>query len=93
MVPWSTLQALAELPVAPGIKAHSIIAGKGDGEPSEGSDGVVKYGSAHVEPVESEFVVRCRHSCQDRPAVIEEVRRILLEHLAESAHATPAARP
>ena len=89
--PW--LQALAELPVAPGIKAHSIIPVKGDGDPEEGSDGVVRYRSAHVQPVESEFVVRCRHSCQDRPAVIEEVRRILLEHLAESARAAPTGRP
>jgi hypothetical protein len=75
------LLQLAELPVAPPIKAHSIIAIKGDDEPPAGSDGVVKYSSAHVDSVESELVVRSGHSCQDQPAAIEEVRRILHEHL------------
>jgi pimeloyl-ACP methyl ester carboxylesterase len=80
--PW--LLALADLPVAPTVKAHSIIALKGNAQPPEGGDGVVKYKSAHVDYVESEFVVRSSHSCQNRPATIEELRRILLEHLAEA---------
>jgi hypothetical protein len=42
----------------------------------------VAYKSAHVDYTESELVVRSGHSCQDNPAAIEEVRRILLEHLA-----------
>jgi len=75
------LLALAEIPVRPPIKAHSIIAVKGDAVPPEGDDGVVKYTSAHLEGVESECVVRSGHSCQDKPKTIEEVRRILLEHL------------
>lgn len=75
------LLALAEVPVAPPVKAHSIIAIKGDETPPEGDDGVVKYRSAHIAGVESELVVRSGHSCQSRPKTIEEVRRILLEHL------------
>jgi len=75
------LLALAEVPVSPPIKAHSIIAVKGDAVPPDGDDGVVKYTSAHVAGVESELVVRSAHSCQDKPRTIEEVRRILLEHL------------
>ena len=75
------LLALAEIPVAPPIKAHSIIAIKDDSVPPAGDDGVVKYTSAHIEGVESELVVRSGHSCQGRPTTIEEVRRILLEHL------------
>lgn len=75
------LLALAEIPVSPTIKAHSIIAIDGDEVPPEGDDGVVKYSSAHVTGVESELVVRSYHSCQDKPKTIEEVRRILLEHL------------
>jgi pimeloyl-ACP methyl ester carboxylesterase len=75
------LLALAEIPVSPSIKAHSIIAIDGDEVPPEGDDGVVKYSSAHVTGVESELVVRSYHSCQDKPKTIEEVRRILLEHL------------
>jgi pimeloyl-ACP methyl ester carboxylesterase len=74
------LQALAETPLVEGVTAHSIIAVKGDGPPEEGSDGVVKYSSAHIEGVESELVVRSAHSCQSQPETIEEVRRILLEH-------------
>jgi pimeloyl-ACP methyl ester carboxylesterase len=75
------LLTLAEMPVAPGVKAHSIVAVKGDGPPEKGNDGVVKYTSAHVEYVESELVVRSGHGCQGRPQTIEEIRRILLEHL------------
>jgi len=72
---------LAEIPTAPGIKAHSIIAIQGDDQPPNGADGVVTYTSAHVDYAESEFIVRSFHSCQGNPLTIEEVRRILLEHL------------
>jgi len=75
---------LADIPVAPGIKANSIIAIKGDDQPPEGADGVVKYTSAHVDYAESEFIVRSGHSCQGNPLTIEEVRRILLEQLGET---------
>lgn len=77
------LLALSELPVPPDIKAHSIIAIKGDEMPPDGHDGVVAYKSAHLDGVESEMVVRSGHSCQQHPLVIEEVRRILLEHLKD----------
>jgi RNA polymerase sigma-70 factor (ECF subfamily) len=51
------LLAVAEIPVAPEIKAHSIIPVMGDGDPSDGGkDGVVAYESAHVDYVESELV-------------------------------------
>ena len=75
------LLALADIPLAPGITGHSIISIKGDETPPEGTDGVVRYTSAHVDYVQSEFIVRTGHSSQDHPLVIEEVRRILLEHL------------
>jgi hypothetical protein len=75
------LLALAEMPTDARIIAHSIIAIKGGTKPPNGADGVVSYASAHVPCVESEFIVRSGHSCQDKPATIEEVRRILLEHL------------
>ena len=75
------LLALAELPPAQGVPTHSIIAIKGDQQPPKGSDGVVKYPSAHVTYAESEKIVRSGHSCQSKPSTIEEVRRILLLHL------------
>lgn len=80
------LLALADIPVSPSIKAHSIISITGNAVPPDGDDGVVKYTSAHCEGVESELVVRSGHSCQDKPKTIEEVRRILLEHLRTVKH-------
>jgi pimeloyl-ACP methyl ester carboxylesterase len=74
------IQALASIPIAPGVHAHSIIAVKGSGPVEEGDDGVVKYASAHLDGVESELVVRSDHSVQWAPEAIEEVRRILLLH-------------
>jgi pimeloyl-ACP methyl ester carboxylesterase len=75
------MQALADIPLAPGVKGNSIIAVQGDGDFHQGRDGLVSYDSAHVDYVESEFIVRSFHSCQDKPPTIEEVRRILHEHL------------
>jgi hypothetical protein len=74
------LQALAALPIAPGVHAHSIIPVKGNGPVEDGNDGVVEYKSAHIDGVESELVVRSGHSTQGTPETIEEVRRILYEH-------------
>ena len=76
---------LADIPIEPGVTSHSIIAIKGDGDPMEGDDGVVEYKSAHLDGVASEFIVRSEHSCQENPFTIEEVRRILLEHLKSQA--------
>jgi pimeloyl-ACP methyl ester carboxylesterase len=76
------LLTLADIPLAPGVKGHSIVAVKGDGDYHEGKDGLVRYSSAHVDYVESELVVRGPHSCQNMPPTIEEVRRILHEHLS-----------
>jgi hypothetical protein len=73
---------LADIPLAPGVKGHSIIAVKGNEDFHKGKDGLVAYDSAHLDYVESEFIVRGPHSCQAMPATIEEVRRILHEHLA-----------
>jgi pimeloyl-ACP methyl ester carboxylesterase len=77
------LLAMAEIPVVPGIKAHSIIPVSSGGDYRHGRDGVVAYQSAHVDYVQSEFIVGSAHSCLDHPATIQEVRRILHEHLIE----------
>jgi hypothetical protein len=76
-------QYLASIPIDPRIHAHSIIAiGNADPDhPEQADDGVVKYGSAHLEGVESEIRVPSQHSCQSHPRTIVEVRRILLAHL------------
>jgi pimeloyl-ACP methyl ester carboxylesterase len=74
------LMTLADIPVAPGVAANSIIAVKSSGPIEEGEDGVVAYKSAHLDGVESELVVHSGHSLQDQPETVEEVRRILLLH-------------
>jgi pimeloyl-ACP methyl ester carboxylesterase len=85
------IEVLSSIPVAPAIRAHSIIAiGKGNKPLDEASDGVVKYTSAHIDGVESEHLVRSPHSgMQASPDTIEEVRRILLDHSADSRCQTP----
>jgi pimeloyl-ACP methyl ester carboxylesterase len=77
------IQTLSALPIAPGVDAHSIIAVKGEGPPEKGDDGVVRYSSAHIDGVASELIVRSSHSAQAVPETIEEVRRILYEHLEQ----------
>jgi hypothetical protein len=78
------IAALAEIPVAPGIPAHLIIAVRGAGPIENGSDGVVRFESAHIDGVESELVVRSGHSVQSHPETLREVRRILILHAEET---------
>ncbi len=88
------LLELAEIPTGPGIPCHSIIAVQGKGDYHHGKDGLVAYSSAHVDYAASEFIVRSPHSCQSQPPTIEEVRRILLEHLGAVPDPTrPSAPP
>jgi hypothetical protein len=71
---------LQAIPVVSSVKVNSIIAVEGDRQVEQGDDGVVKYSAAHIEPVESELVVRSSHSTQGNPHTIEEVRRVLRLH-------------
>jgi pimeloyl-ACP methyl ester carboxylesterase len=76
------IRTLQTIPVESSIKVNSIIAVETDGPVEQGNDGVVEYSSAHIEPVESELVVRpSSHSTQGNPHTIEEVRRILRLHI------------
>jgi hypothetical protein len=85
MTPGSPLiTGLSDTPVAPGIPAHSIVAVRGDGPLEDGSDGVVRYESAHIDGVESELIVRSGHSVQANPHTVLELRRILLLHAEEA---------
>ncbi len=77
------LRALGASPIDPRITAHSIISVLGEGPLTGKTDGVVAYESAHIEGVASEKVVRSSHSTQGHPETIEEVRRILREHLGQ----------
>ena len=72
--------ALASIPVAPGVATHSIIAVSGTKPLVEDDDGIVKYGSAHLDDTQSELVIHSGHSVQGHPLAIAEVRRILYLH-------------
>jgi hypothetical protein len=93
------LEAMASIPVAPPIRAHSIIPVLGDGPLETRDDGVVEYKSAHITGVESELVIQSGHSVQANPLAVAEVQRILLEQLsreqppAQSRPAVTARRP
>ncbi len=79
------MENLTSLAIDPAVKVHSIVSVNGTGPVDGGNDGVVEYKSAHIEGVESEYVIRWGHSCQDHPLTILEVRRILLENLGRPA--------
>lgn len=83
------VKTLSASPIAEGVTAHSIVAVQGDGPLSSLGDGVVLYQSAHLEGVASEKIVRSSHSTQGVPATIEEVRRILRQHIIEWDRARP----
>jgi pimeloyl-ACP methyl ester carboxylesterase len=74
------LTGLWDLGLAADVTAHSIIADLRDPPGAGGTDGLVPYDSAHLDGVTSESLVSAGHLCQDNPAVIREVRRILAEH-------------
>lgn len=76
------LACLSELGLADGVKVHCIIADRRDPPRPGGGDGLVPYDSAHLDGVASESLVSSGHLCQAHPAVIGEVRRILVEHAA-----------
>lgn len=75
------VKILAQLPMSPNVELNSIVSVTGRGPFEDGDDGVVEYSSAHLEEAESEYVIRHGHSCQNEPATVLEVRRILLMHL------------
>jgi hypothetical protein len=77
------LETLHAKPLAARTTGHSVIGVPEEG-PLEGQDdGVVEYESAHIEGMASELHVRSGHSLQAHPDSINEVKRILREHLAE----------
>ena len=64
----------------PKIPYHTIV-GNTEGTLPGGSDGVVEYASSHLDGAASEVVIKNGHSVQQNPLAIQEIRRILLEHL------------
>ncbi len=78
-----TMSLLNQIPFVPGIPYHSIIGNKEVAGAPGGSDGIVSYSSSHLDGASSELIVKSGHSVQQNPLAIHELRRILLEHLAQ----------
>lgn len=75
------LLALLAMKPSDGVRFHSIIGSTRPGPPDHSTDGVVAYRSSHLDGVTSEYLVRSDHGVQKAPLAIQEVRRILLEHV------------
>ena len=75
------IQALQEIPFAPGVTYHTIMGNNEDDPEKEPSDGIVANSSSHLDGAASEKIVPYGHSCHEHPLAILEVRRILQEHL------------
>jgi hypothetical protein len=75
------LMGLCDLGIDSSVRSHSIIADFRDPPRSDGTDGIVPYSSSHLDGVVSELLVHGLHNCLSHPTVIEEVGRILTEHL------------
>lgn len=79
----NALKMLNLMPMSDKIVYHSIIGNTEGGAIPGGGDGVVPYTSSHIDNVRSELVVKSGHSAQQTPLAIQEIRRILLEHLRQ----------
>ncbi|UCG32775.1 MAG: hypothetical protein JSU68_14050 [Phycisphaerales bacterium] len=76
---------MAEIPIAPWVTYHSIIANSKAADTPGGTDTVVPYESSHLNGAASERIVKGTHTCTGHPLVILEVKRILMEHLGDGA--------
>ncbi|MEN6308227.1 MAG: alpha/beta hydrolase [Anaerohalosphaeraceae bacterium] len=76
-------QATNKVPLRSDIPYHSIIGTRKTATSGTGtSDGIVPYESSHLDFTESELLVPSGHSAHEHPLAIDEVKRILREHLA-----------
>lgn len=80
------VRAAADLPRAPGVTLHSIIAQRDPAVPlAQSNDGLVPYTSARLDDAVSEKVIVSGHSVQETAPAILELRRILHEDVAAQA--------
>jgi pimeloyl-ACP methyl ester carboxylesterase len=74
------LLALCDRGIDPSVRSHSIIADLRNPPAPGAGDGIVPYSSSHLECAASEVLFRGHHICLNDPALIQEARRILMEH-------------
>lgn len=75
------LQTVDRLAIESNVPRHSIIARVAPVPLPTSTDGVVPYDSSHLDGVVSEKVVLGSHTCLDQADVIDELKRILYEHV------------
>lgn len=74
------VRAVADLPISPVVRYHSIIARSDPATPlADSDDGLVPYRSAHLPDAESELVILSGHRVQNSVPATTEIRRILYE--------------
>lgn len=66
------------------VEHHSIIGRLGKSSLLSDSDGVVPYWSSHLDSADSEKIIQAWHGCVDKPEVVQEVVRVLREHLQDN---------
>jgi len=81
------VKVMNTLPLAKGVRYHSIIGDRGRGDTPNSSDGVVPYWSSHLDGAKSEKIVPSDHGANQNPEAIAEVIRILKEHIAGKSFA------
>lgn len=75
------LRALAEIPFAQNVPYYTICGNNKTAGVPGGTDGIVPYWSSHLNTARSELIVESGHSVQDNAAAIEDVHKILRQHL------------
>ena len=79
------MQAIADLPISPRVRYHTIVAQSEPNLPLETStDGLVPYRSAHLPGAASEKVIVSGHSVQNTAPAIIELRRILHQDIGDN---------
>ena len=82
------VKAVADLPMSPAVRYHSIIArSEAQGPLEKTDDGLVPYWSSHLPRAQSEKVIVSGHSVQEATPAIVELRRILHEDMQAQAPA------
>ncbi len=73
------------IPIRPGVTFHSIIGTQNPlppgTDPATTSDGIVAYWSSHLQGASSEVLVATGHNAHEHPVTVDEVKRILHDHL------------
>lgn len=82
------LMKLGDLGIDRSVRSHSVISDLRDPPKPDGTDGIVPFSSSHLDGVASELLVNGAHMCLSHQSVIQEIGRVLLEHL-ENESALP----